>query len=226
MKSPPRRGNARHGAAHTRAAIAGIFALLFALASCASTEAAPEEGLSAAPGSVNAPAADDTAVEGKWTRVQSPSGLVGDWSGHVDVIIPHNDQTNLPKSSIRIVITLRHAPPAPRMSMIMRVDMEQIITDYANSEIMKSRGVTAASLWEMMEEQFRSQMGLETGRYTLSADLSDTPENVLAPRSGIVFYLDSSRTSLRMVFNQPIVFNLGDRGFSELTLYRTTGGVL
>ena len=222
-------GDARNGDARGGKSIPAVFVIILLFASCASTKtpitspypAAPDTAAPGTeiPGTGTAPADDAAANQGKWTRVQSPADFAGDWAGHVDVTVPRNEQAHLPKSSMRIIMTLR-------ISVIMRVDMERIITEYVNSETMKSRGFTVESLWEMMEEELRSHAEMETGRYFLSTNLSDTPENILASRSGITFYLDSSRTALRMVFDQTITFNLGDRGFSELTLYRTSGGVL
>ena len=234
-------GDARNDDARGGKAIPAVFVIILLFASCASTKtpitspypaapylAAPDTAAPGTeiPGTGTAPADDAAANQGKWTRVQSPADFAGDWAGHVDVTVPRNEQAHLPKSSMRIIMTLRYQPASPRISVIMRVDMERIITDYVNSETMKSRGFTVESLWEMMEEELRSHAEMETGRYFLSTNLSDTPENILASRSGITFYLDSSRTALRMVFDQTITFNLGDRGFSELTLYRTSGGVL
>jgi hypothetical protein len=97
--------------------------------------------------------------------------------------------------------------------------MERLVGDYVNAEVLRSRGLTRDSFWEMMEKNFQSLENVSVGRYCLNMDFSAPPEEILSPSSGIAFYRDGGRTRFRVVFDRKITFNLGDRGFSEIILY-------
>jgi hypothetical protein len=154
-----------------------------------------------------------------WTAVQTVRELVGKWNGSVKVYIPEDRELDLPESSIVVSIGLEYKEGAEYVNSSMNIDIGQFLTDRLNiGEIGEGEYTKDEILDTLMEEFSKTNDVTVGGKYYLTADLSDIATRFINPESGAKIFIDQKRTSIKIVFDQPLSFDLGDSGVTEIIL--------
>lgn len=163
---------------------------------------------------------DSTGKSGSFKRVSAANELLGKWEGSINVAIPANKKGYIPKSSIEVSVFLEYIEGDEEINSGMKVDMNRFLTDWVNVSEVKAAGLTKDQLWEMLTEEYEEDDSMIVGgKYYITSDLSGPEENFLNDTAGY-FAINEGRTQLKLVFNDPIKFGMGDSGFKEIVLNR------
>ena len=155
---------------------------------------------------------------GAWILVTDVQEIAGSWEGSIEALIPGGGpNAGVPKSVITITITLDYAKNSEQVTIVMKVDLDRFLTDWLKMDMFRDAGYTKDALWGLLVQEFNQSDGLTIGKeYTLYSDLSEPADDFIDDETE--FALNGS--SLRLTFNEPVVFGLGDTGFTEIVLNR------
>jgi hypothetical protein len=156
-----------------------------------------------------------------WEAVRTTSTLAGRWEGFVNIPIPKNDESYLPNSFIEVTIFLDYIENREDVNASMKVDMNRFLSDWLIIDEIKAAIGTKDGLWDILVEEYSKDKSIVIGgKYFLMVDISDSAENIVSGKSDVTVFVDQNKTKLKMVFNEPVSFDLGDSGFEEIILYR------
>ncbi|MDR0562469.1 MAG: hypothetical protein LBG73_07245 [Spirochaetaceae bacterium] len=142
--------------------------------------------------------------------------LNGTWEGSVNEPIPADPGRLRPQSSIAVTMRVTYKAPAQSITLTVRADMKQFVTDLSAMQTMKDRGFTKEWIWEALSREFTGS-NFSVGAYNVTADISSSIDTFMAPDSSTIF-IDKPKKKLKIMFHSPMTFGLGDYGFTEIIL--------
>ncbi|GHV18575.1 hypothetical protein FACS189493_8040 [Spirochaetia bacterium] len=153
-----------------------------------------------------------------WKKVTDVEEIAGSWEGSIKALIPGGEpNTGVPSSSITVTITLDYVKNGEQVTVIMKVDLDQLLTDLLKTDMIRDAGYTKDNLWDLLVLEFNQSDGLTIDKnYTLYSDISEPADDFIDDETEFAL----NGTSLRLTFNEPVVFGLGDTGFTEIVLNR------
>ncbi|GHT77645.1 hypothetical protein FACS1894130_02640 [Spirochaetia bacterium] len=154
-----------------------------------------------------------------WIPVTIANDLAGAWEGSISVAIPENPESFLPTASIKITLTVDYIQNSDTVQSIMKIDMEAFLDAWHAVDIIQTAGFTKDILWDTLAQQFSKADNLAIGgKYYLTIDLSDKAETFASADAAGAFFKNQNHSAIKLVFNEPLSFGLGDKGFTEITL--------
>ena len=151
-----------------------------------------------------------------WRKITSANELAGKWEGSANALIPENKANHIPRSSIGMVVTLEYIRNADHLDVFYRLDLDKMITDMLSTDIMKQAGVRKDQLWQVLlnEIQNAHDAGVFTdyGKYYLIVTEKPGIDNLSN------CYINERGNRIRIVFDEVLVFGLGDEGISEIII--------
>jgi len=151
-----------------------------------------------------------------WKKISSANELTGKWEGSTRALIPENKANSIPKSSIGMDVTLEYIRNAGNLNILYKLDLEKMITDMLSTDIMKQAGVKKDQLWQILLTEFQNadEAGVFTdyGKYYLLVTEKPGTDNLSN------CFINEKGNRIRIVFEEALVFGLGDEGISEVIL--------
>ncbi|MCL2208638.1 MAG: hypothetical protein FWC19_04765 [Treponema sp.] len=156
-------------------------------------------------------------VWGQQWETASIQNLPGNWEGDLNIPIPRDTSAYIPASSIKCIFSLDYTKDSSDVFFIMNVDVDKFLTDWANVNEVRRRGLKKNDLWKSIADQFRSgKKGITVGKnFNLLYNMS-LPANEFFINNSL--QIDEQGNKMKIIFPEPISFGLGDKGFNEIFL--------
>ncbi|MCL2231718.1 MAG: hypothetical protein FWB99_01410 [Treponema sp.] len=157
-----------------------------------------------------------------WRDVESIKQVLGRWEVYLVVDIPSNPDTMIPATTVEVTLSFEFAEES---HLFITVDLEQFLADFAAPLMkgMQAEGITMDMLWEYMSADFAYMEGVvDVGRYyfviveSWEMDIHGPP----SPEDTGIMKINERGDKLRLTFQEPLNFNLGDPDLYEVVLFR------
>jgi len=154
----------------------------------------------------------NTGNSDTWRNVSSVNELIGKWEGASSVGIPENQEASIPQSSINI------KENSASINSVYKFDLDKLLSDMLKTDGMKQAGITKNKLWEILLNEILSAD--EDGVFSDYGDffMLLTEENGINDLSKC--FINEKGNRLKIVFDDAIVFGLGDTGMTEIILIK------
>ena len=164
-------------------------------------------------------AADNNTI---WKKAESINDFAGKWEGYNIVAIPRNTANAIPESSIEVGIFFEYMEGSDNVNADMKVNLDKFMTDWSNVPEIKWSGFSKDNLWEVIINEFEDNNIDDkfsiSGKYYLNYDLSEKADVFFFDNTDGDILLNETGNQVKMVFNKPMSFGLGDEGFTEIIL--------
>jgi len=162
-------------------------------------------------------AADNNTI---WKNAESINDFVGKWEGNNIITIPENAANAIPESSIEVGIFFEYIKGSDVVNASMKLNLNRFLTDWSNVPEIRVNGFTKDNLWEfiisvlgVMDDKF--SMG---GEYYVNYDLSEKADVFFFDNTDGNILINGTGNQIKLSFNKPVSFGLGDEGFTEMIL--------
>ena len=156
--------------------------------------------------------------ENNWIPVVSVSELVGSWTGSQDIEMPQNETAGIPHSFLLFSIHMEYIHGNKDITFEMIVDLGQFLDDWIKVPEMRELMVSKDQLWNILQGLLQNMLGEEATFdntykmfYLLKADAGS-----FVPSDN--FCINETKNMVKLVFDDPISFGLGDEGITEMIL--------
>ena len=160
----------------------------------------------------------NTGNSDTWRNVSSVNELIGKWEGASSVGIPENQEASIPQSSIKIIVSLEYKENSASINSVYKFDLDKLLSDMMKTDGMKQAGITKRKLWEVLVNEILSAD--EDGVFSDYGDFY----MLLTEESGIndlsKCFINEKGNRLKIVFDEAIVFGLGDTWITEIILIK------
>ena len=156
-----------------------------------------------------------------WSQITSVSTIAGRWTGSLDMEIPQNDATGIPNSIMKFSISLEYALSNKDVIIEMQIDFNQFLNDWVKVPAMVELKVTKDQLWNMLKELLKNFLEEDVSfdnNYKLSYFMNFEADSFSGSDN---FRINQDRTKIKLIFDDPVSFGLGDEGFTEMILTKT-----
>jgi hypothetical protein len=158
-----------------------------------------------------------TAGAQDWKQISSAKDLEGSWEGFETLQIPQNVETGIPKSSLKVTISLQ-CLSGKNVTLTVNMDLNQLLKDWLAMPEFKDAGVSKDDIWEYFIDQMSSMLEAEfNDDYTISYPIS-APVEEFMDGSTLVTEINRGKTKLKLTFPDLISLGIGDQGFKEIVL--------
>ncbi|MDR2596827.1 MAG: hypothetical protein LBC76_05835 [Treponema sp.] len=164
-------------------------------------------------------AADNNTI---WKKAESVNDFAGKWEGNNNINIPENTANAIPESSIEVGIFFEYIKGSDEVNANMKVNLDRFLIDWLNVPEIKGSGFTKDNLWEILINEFENNIiddKFSIGdEYYLNYDLSENADVFFFDNTDGDIFLNETGNQVKIVFNKPFSFGLGDEGFTEIIL--------
>ena len=153
-----------------------------------------------------------------WTPITSVSTIAGKWAGSQTMEIPQNEATGIPHSILKFSIFMEYVPNNKDVTVEMQIDFAQFLDDWIKVPAMRDLKVTKDQLWNMVKELLKNVLDDEVtfdSNYKMSYFMNSEADSFSGSDN---FRINQDRTMIKLIFDDPISFGLGDEGVTEMVL--------
>ena len=159
--------------------------------------------------------------EETWNPITSISTITGRWTGSLDMEIPQNEATGIPNSIMKFSIFMEYTPNNKDAIIEMQIDFDRFLNDWIKVPAMQEIKITKDQLWNMLKELLKNILEEDVSfdnNYKMSYYMNSEANSFSGSEN---FRISGDRTRIKLIFDDPVSFGLGDEGFTEMVLTKT-----
>ena len=156
--------------------------------------------------------------ENNWMQIVSVSELIGSWTGSQNIAIPQNEATGIPNSFLTFSLHIEYALASKEIVFEMMIDMNKFLDDWIKVPSVKDLGINKDLLWGLLTGVLGGMLDGEAvfdNTYKMFYSLYPEPESFVSSDN---LYINGNKNMIKLIFNDPVSFGLGDEGLTEILL--------
>jgi hypothetical protein len=158
----------------------------------------------------------NNAPEDTWTKVASPSEMIGSWEGSMTIPVPAQEEFNLPASSISY--TLAIIVTTETFTEVIDGDMNKYLTDFVGSA---GKEAMWATIKDFLDTESDPRLQIDcTDDYHIKMTFSDAVSNLEFNGENAEYApcINKDKTKMKIVL--PEELNMYGEGGMEFILYK------
>ena len=156
-----------------------------------------------------------------WSPITSVSNIAGKWAGSQTMEIPRNEANGIPNSILKFSIFMEYVQNNKDVTVEMQIDFSQFLDDWIKDPSMVELKITKEQLWNTVKELLKNILDDEVtfdNNYRMSFFMNSEADSFSGSDN---FRINQDRTMIKLIFDDPISFGLGDKGVTEMTLSKS-----